>query len=448
MKIFDTWAVAKADILLPVEGLDLTRWSVIACDQYTSEPEYWARVAAFVGSAPSTYYLIYPEVYLNAPDKEIRIKNIKTKMQEYLSTGIFRQMEGIIYVERETAHGWRKGLLLAVDLEKYDYRSQAKSLIRATEGTILERIPPRVQIREGAELELPHIMMLVDDSANLFIGPASDHRSDFPCLYDFDLMFDSGHLRGYLIDQPKVEEEILTGLGQLADQKKFCQRYNLPPETPLLLFAVGDGNHSLATAKTIWEKTKAACSNPAELKNSPLRYALVEIVNLHDEALVFEPIHRILFEVKDSPAFEGELKTFFQQQVEIRPQPSYEELKKTVNNRGKNEQVAGLLSNQGFKSIKFLKPSTNLTVGTIQTFLDKFLSDRKARNLDYVHGDDSLWQLVRKGDNNVGIYLPAMDKNELFPTVILDGALPRKTFSMGEAWEKRFYLEGRKLTSR
>ena len=448
MKIFDSLGVAKADILLPVESLDLNRWSVIACDQFTSQPEYWDRVAALVGSAPSTFHLIYPEVYLNAPDKETRIKNIKSKMREYLSTGVFNQLEGIIYVERETAHGWRKGLLFAVDLEKYDYRPQAKSLIRATEGTILERIPPRVQIREGAELELPHIMMLVDDPENSFIGPASEHRQDFPLLYDFDLMFDSGRLRGFLINQPNVEEEILAGLSQLADQKKFCQRYNLLPETPLLLYAVGDGNHSLATAKTIWEKTKAASANPEELKNSPLRYALVEIVNLHDESLVFEPIHRILFEVKNLLALEDELRAFFQQEVEILSHPSYEDLKRTINNKKKNEQIAGLILNQGFKSIKFLKPSTNLTVGTIQAFLDKFLNDGKAQNLDYVHGDDSLLQLVRKSENNAGIYLPALDKNQLFPTVILDGALPRKTFSMGEAWEKRFYLEGRKLINR
>ncbi|MDD8020387.1 MAG: DUF1015 domain-containing protein [Acidobacteriota bacterium] len=448
MKIFDSLGLAKADILFPVNSLDLKRWAVIACDQFTSEPEYWERVAGLVGSAPSTFHLIYPEVYLNAPDKESRIKNIKSKMKEYLTGGIFNQAEGIVYVERETAHGWRKGLLLAVDLEKYDYRSQANTLIRATEGTILERIPPRVQIREGASLELPHIMMLIDDPENMVIGPASEHKKDFLPLYDFELMFDSGRIRGYLITRSKAEDEVLSGLSNLADQKKFCQRYNLSPEIPLLLFAVGDGNHSLATAKTIWEKTKAASSNPEELNNSPLRYALVEIVNLHDESLAFEPIHRILFDVKKPLALEDELKAFFRQQIEIRPERSYEDLQRTINNKKKNEQVAGLVSNHGFKSIRFLKPSTNLTAGTIQPFLDKYLSDKKAQSLDYVHGNNSLWQLVKKSENNTGIYLPALDKNHLFPTVILDGALPRKTFSMGEAWEKRFYLEGRKLTNR
>jgi hypothetical protein len=273
MKMFDSLGVAKADILLPVDSLDLKRWSVIACDQFTSEPEYWERVASLVGSAPSTFHLIYPEVYLNSPDRDLRIKKIKGQMTEYLSAGIFRQVEGIIYVERETAHGWRKGLLFAVDLEKYDFRPQAKSLIRATEGTILERIPPRVQIREGADLELPHIMMLIDDPENAIIGPASQHKQDFTPLYDFELMFGSGRLRGYLINKPKVEEQILAGLSELADQKKFSERYKVSPGTPLLLFAVGDGNHSLATAKTIWEKAKAASQNLEELNHSPLRYA-------------------------------------------------------------------------------------------------------------------------------------------------------------------------------
>jgi len=232
MKVFESLGVAKADILLPVENLDLKRWSVIACDQFTSEPEYWERVAALVGSAPSTFHLIYPEVYLNAPDKEVRIKKIKSQMSEYLSAGIFRQAEGIIYVERETAHGWRKGLLLAVDLEKYDFRPQAKSLIRATEGTILERIPPRVQIREGAELELPHIMMLIDDPENAVLGPASQHKQNFMPLYDFELMFGSGRLRGYLINQPKVEEEIFAGLTELADQKTSARDIRFLPRLP------------------------------------------------------------------------------------------------------------------------------------------------------------------------------------------------------------------------
>jgi hypothetical protein len=445
MKIFDSLAISIPEILLPAKGIDLTKWPVIACDQYTSEPEYWEKVEAFVGQAPSTLHLIYPEVYLNTPDKEARIARIQAKMKEYLSQGIFQSVEGMLYVERETAHGWRKGLLLGVDLDKYDYNPKASSLIRATEGTILERIPPRVKIREGAALEVPHIMILVDDADNSVLGPATDHREKLRKLYDFDLMFNSGHIRGYLVNRPEVEKMILSGLEKLADQEKFLEKYSLPEGTPLLLFAMGDGNHSLATAKTIWEKTKASVKNPAAWKNSPLRYALVEVVNLHDQSLVFEPIHRALFEVKNPDNFIKDLKQFFADAVEIREHRSFEELKDEINSKKKFDQVTGIVLRSGFKSVRFLKPTYNLTVGTVQNFLDDYFKKQAAAGIDYVHGDDSLFNLVQKKDNNIGLYLPAMDKNELFPTVILDGALPRKTFSMGEAWEKRFYLEARKL---
>lgn len=445
MKFYESLAIAIPDILLPREDLDLTRWAVIACDQYTSEPEYWEKVEEFVGQAPSTLRMIYPEVYLNAPDKEERIARIQATMKDYLTRGLFRQVSGLVYVERETAHGWRKGLLLAVDLEKYDYNPKASSLIRATEGTILERIPPRVKIREGASLEFPHIMILIDDRKNLVIGPATDHRKEFPVLYDFDLMFNSGRLKGYLIQNPEVERMIIQGLERLADPADFLEKYHLPEGTPLLLFAMGDGNHSLATAKAIWEKAKAQARNETELLNSPLRYALVEIVNLHDESLVFEPIHRVVFGVRKPEEFEQDLINYFGGQVKIKPQASYEAMKEEVNRHRGDEQVAGLVTYKTFATVHFQRPVSNLTVGTMQKFLDDFLKGKKAEELDYVHGDESVLSLARKKDDNLGIYLPAMDKSELFPTVILDGALPRKTFSMGEAWEKRFYLEGRKL---
>ncbi|MGB9893380.1 MAG: DUF1015 domain-containing protein, partial [Candidatus Saccharicenans sp.] len=246
MKVFDSLAVGIPDVLLPSEGIDFRKWAVIACDQYTSEPEYWQKVEALVGNSPSTLHLIYPEVYLNAPDKEVRIVRIQATMMDYLQKGIFKPFSGLIYVERETAHGWRKGLLLCLDLDNYDYHPGASSLIRSTEGTILERIPPRVKIREGAALEVPHIMILIDDGENLVIGPAADHKKELKKLYDFDLMFDSGHLRGFLVDRPEIEKMIMAGLFRLADQKEFQKRYNLPEDTSLLLFAVGDGNHSLA----------------------------------------------------------------------------------------------------------------------------------------------------------------------------------------------------------
>ncbi|MGB9906595.1 MAG: DUF1015 domain-containing protein [Candidatus Saccharicenans sp.] len=445
MKIYESLGMAIPEVLLPREEVDLQKWAVIACDQYTSEPEYWHRVEELVGDSPSTLHLIYPEVYLNAPDKDQRIARIQATMKDYLKRELFRPLSGMVYVERQTAHGWRRGLLFCLDLEAYDYNPRACSLIRATEGTILERIPPRVKIREGAVLEVPHIMILIDDPANLTIGPATDHSRELQKLYDFELMFEAGRVRGFLVNEPRVEKMILNGLNRLASQREFEKRYNLPEGTPLLLFAVGDGNHSLATAKTIWEKTKAAANRPEELENSPLRYALVEVVNLHDDSLVFEPIHRVLFEVKNPEDLERELGHFFGGRVEFGEHGNFEQLKAVVNARKEKEQIAGLIRQESFQSIRFLKPAHNLTVGSLQSFLDDYLKKKAASGLDYVHGDESLLHLSRKNPGNLGFYLPAMDKSQLFPTVILDGALPRKTFSMGEAWEKRFYLEARKL---
>jgi len=446
MRIYDSLAIGTPEILLPAEGIELRRWAVIACDQYTSEPEYWEKVEAFVGKFPSALNLIFPEVYLNAPDKESRIARIQAKMKEYLSQGIFYRVEGMIYVERETAHGWRKGLLFCVDLENYDFNPKATTLVRSTESTILERIPPRREIREGAPLEIPHIMILIDDPSNSVIGPATDKKDTLKKLYDFDLMFDSGRLQGYLVNQPDVERMIISGLEKLADRKKFQEKYGLLQGTPLLLFAMGDGNHSLATAKTIWEKAKASFKNTEALKSSPLRYALVEVVNLHDESLVFEPIHRLLFEVKNPDFLEKDLRLFFSDKAEIKEHRSFEELKQVVNTKKKADQVAGIVLKNSFKSVRFLKPAYNLTVATVQNFLDDYLKKGAASGIDYVHGDESLLNLTRKKEDNAGIYLPAMDKNELFPTVIRDGILPRKTFSMGEAWEKRFYLEARRIS--
>lgn len=446
MKVYDTLSMAIPDVLLPVKEIDLHRWAVIACDQYTSEPEYWQKVEELVGQAPSTLHLIFPEVYLNSPDTETRIARIQAAMKDYLNRGLFQEMSGMIYVERETAHGWRRGLLFCLDLEAYDYNPQASSLIRATESTIIERIPPRVKIRQGAVLEVPHIMILIDDPGNLTIGPASDHFQELQKLYDFELMFDSGRLRGFLVNQPTVEKMIIDGLSRLANPQEFQRKYELPDGTPLLLFAVGDGNHSLATAKTIWEKTKAGSSRPEFLKSSPLRFALVEVVNLHDEALVFEPIHRVLFEVSRPDRIQPEIREFFRDQVEFKEHRNYEELKAAVKARKEREQICGLIREHSFVSVRFLKPGHQLTVGSLQCFLDDYLKKKKAGSLDYVHGDESLLNLSQKSSANLGFYLPAMEKEQLFPTVILDGALPRKTFSMGEAWEKRFYLEARKLT--
>ena len=300
MRTYESIHLGLPKILLPGPGLDLRRWAVIACDQYTSEPEYWNRVTEIVGDAPSTLNLIYPEVYLNEKDPDARIARIRKNMKDYIDEGLFMKTEGFVYVERQTEDHTRKGLIACLDLETYDYHTGSTSLIRATEGTILERIPPRVRIREGAPLELPHIMVLIDDPENRVIGPLAENKSRLGKLYDFELMMDSGRLVGYRIDDPTLERGVLDALQALADPASFAGRYGLKPGTPVLLYAMGDGNHSLATAKSIWEKTKEAAADKTAVLASPLRHALVELVNLHDDALNFAPIHRIIFEDRKS----------------------------------------------------------------------------------------------------------------------------------------------------
>ncbi len=277
---------------LPKDGTDLTRWAVIACDQFTSQPEYWQEVEKFVEASPSTFNLVLPEVYLDKPGEEERVENIHSAMQDYLKKGILQSREGLIYVER-TAHGkTRKGILLCLDLERYDFTKGSTSLIRATEGTIVERLPPRMKIRRGAALELPHILVLIDDPLQTVIEPLDEVKEELEKLYDFELMLGSGHLTAYAIDENR-EAQIIGALRELAHPQVFAQKYGVEEKEPVLLFAMGDGNHSLATAKAVWEELK-----PQVGMDHPARYALVEIENVHDQGLEFEPIHRVLFGLK------------------------------------------------------------------------------------------------------------------------------------------------------
>lgn len=444
MRTFKPVSLGIPEILLPRKGADLTRWAVIACDQYTSEPEYWQKVSDFVGQAPSTLNLIYPEVYLGEKNPEARIARIRKYMKLYLDQNLFEESEGFIYVERKTGERVRKGLMVCLDLEDYDFHKGSKSLIRATEGTILERIPPRVKIREGALLEVPHIMVLIDDPKNSVLGPLTKNKHRLKKLYDFELMMDSGHLAGYRVEESGLENGIIRSLSSLADPKYFSKKYSLSPANPVLLYAMGDGNHSLATAKTIWEKTKEKAARRSEIMNSRLRYALVELVNLHDEALVFEPIHRVLFEVSQGRDPVKDMAQFYQKRCHFYPCGNIEEMKAAVDSSKEGLQTIGVVTANGFGFIEIANPEFNLPVGTLQNFLDAFLKDNGARQIDYLHGTESFVQLAAK-PQNTGFYLPAMRKQDLFKTVILEGTLPRKTFSMGEAWEKRFYLEARKL---
>ncbi len=437
MKIISDIGVQIPQVYLPKPGTDLKKWAVIACDQFTSEPEYWHRVEQIVGDAPSTLNLTFPEVYLEKPGAEQRIQNIQAAMRKYLDAGILQPHDGLIYVERTVAGKTRKGIILALDLEHYDYAKGSSSLIRATEGTIVERLPPRMKIREGAALELPHILVLIDDPNRTVIEPLAEAKSKLEKLYDFDLMLDSGHLAGYAVDQDS-ENKIVAALRDLAKPEVFAKKYGIGKDKPVLLFAMGDGNHSLATAKAIWEKIK-----PQVGMDHPARYALVEIENVHDEGLEFEPIHRVLFGLKKD-LFAALQKTFGTN-FSYKEVADAAEMVKAVDSASGQKQAVGLVGGgKKFGVIEIANPSSNLPVGTIQSFLDQYMKDGGAEKIDYVHGQDVV---VRLGSqpNNAGFYLSGMHKSDLFKTVILDGALPRKTFSMGEAREKRFYMEARKI---
>lgn len=414
---------SKAKILLPKKGLDMSKWSVVACDQYTSEPQYWADAAEYVGDSPSMLNLILPEVYLESDGVEERIEKICRTMDDYIKEGILTESApAYIYTERTLANGKvRKGLIGAVDLERYDYNKGSKSAVRATEGTILERIPPRVRVRENASLESPHIMILIDDDKCGIIEPLADRAGEFDVAYDFTLMQDSGSLKGYFLSE-SAGEEVENMLDRLCDIDTFNAKYGTAEEYPLA-YAVGDGNHSLATAKACWEQLKA---NGADVERHPARYALAEIVNLHDTSLEFEPIHRVVFDI-DTAAFEKFLKS------------------RGAEDCAKDDcgQVFELITGGKSKFMKITEPTANITVGSVQNIIDAYLKENKG-TVDYIHGDDVVRSFAAK-EGNAGILFDVMDKGELFKTVIFDGALPRKTFSMGHAADKRFYTECRKI---
>jgi hypothetical protein len=425
-------------VYLPKPGTDLTRWAVIACDQFTSEPDYWEKVESIVGDAPSTLNITLPEIFIDRPDASSRITNIQSTMRRYLDVGILQPFEGMIYVERSVDGKNRKGIIAALDLERYDYSEKSTSLIRATEGTIIDRLPPRMKIRENALLELPHILVLIDDPHHTVIEPISAAKSRLEKVYDFDLMFDSGHLCGYGINQSEMENNLLFALRDLARPENFSSKYDVNIDTPVLLYAMGDGNHSLATAKAIWENIK-----PVVGMDHPARYALVEIENVHDEGLAFEPIHRLLFGLKKD--FFASINSIWGNNCSYIPLDTADEMITHVDaGDSQNQRVGVVGGGNKFGMLEFAEPTSNLAVGTLQPFLDIFLNDGGADKIDYVHGADVTLRLGDQ-DGNLGFYLPGMQKGDLFKTVILDGALPRKTFSMGEAHEKRFYMESRKI---
>lgn len=387
---------SAADILLPKENFE--NWATIACDQYTSEPEYWDAAAKAAGDKPSALKVVLPEVYLSA-DNSNRIDNINKNMQAYLDNEVFNEYpDSLIYVERIQSDGkLRRGIIGKIDLESYDYHSGTNAEIRATEQTVISRIPPRVEIRKNAPLELPHVMLLFDDIKDTVFSYLDSNKGSFEKAYDFTLMCNAGSIKGYILNE-EAKRFVLEQFDLLKQQNDG------------FLFCVGDGNHSLATAKECYNQ------NPTE----KARYALVEVVNIHDKALQFEPIYRVVFGVE--------------------PEAVIDEFIKTV---GEGTQEFTCVYGDTLKEIA-VNPTAKLAVGTLQTFLDDFLKNHPEAEIDYIHGEDSLKKLASR-KNALGFLFDGMQKSELFPAVNADGSLPRKTFSMGHADDKRFYIEARKI---
>lgn len=412
----------RGNILLP-KNTDMTKWSVVACDQYTSEPEYWNDVEKIVGDAPSTLKLTLPEIYLEDENISERIAKINSNMKALLDEDFFNEYkDSMIYLERTQSDGKiREGLIGVVDLEAYSYEKGAETPIRATEKTVIERIPPRVKIRENAPLELPHIMILIDDDKKQIIENLKNKVSEDDTVYGFDLMKNGGHVKGYLLNEETMDE-VDKGLKELADKEVFAKKYDVNNKE-VLLFAMGDGNHSLATAKACYEKLKEIMSEE-EYLNNPARYALVELVNLHSPALEFEAINRVIFNTNPEKLLNS-LKEYYQ-----------------INKDGNGQKIE-VITNDVDEKWYIENPKSNIAVGSIQIFLDEYLKNNEGK-IDYIHGEETTKNLAKQS-GNVGFIFEAMPKNELFKTVILDGSLPRKTFSMGHSYDKRYYLESRKI---
>jgi len=448
--LFKDLGFYPADILLPAEA-NMEKWSVVACDQFTSQPEYWAEAEEIVGDEPSTLRVILPEVKLGNDGVDAEIKTINDNMGKYLEAGVFKTLdESLIYIERTQSDGKiRHGLVGMVDLEQYDFTPGSGALIRATEGTVLSRIPPRVKVRENAPIELPHVMLLIDDPDRTVIEPLTAAvESGCSCmekLYDFDLMLGGGHIRGFKVGAEKIEG-IAAALNGLKSAEAMDKKYGMRDSAPLL-FAVGDGNHSLATAKQCYENLKKVTPE-SEWADLPARYALVEVVNNHDDALKFEPIHRTLFGVDA----EDVIQAFMNAHPGCVRIAQLSALTASEDEILKKAGVAEDVSNAQIITYHFAsetgvlvvpKPTKQLAVGTLQAYLDEYLSGKDAE-IDYVHGDDVVMELGGR-EGNLSFLLPAMGKEQLFKTVMADGVLPRKTFSMGHAQDKRYYTEARKI---
>lgn len=427
-------------VLLPHPKLALDQWAVIACDQYTAQPEYWETVKHQTKGVPSTLNLVFPEAYLDQPDQAERTRRINQTMHQYLAdNALVEQQPGFVLVDRQTPHATsRLGLLVALDLEHFDYHAGAQTLIRSTEGTVIERLPPRIKVRHEAPLELPHIIVLIDDPQHTVIEPLAE--LDLDPLYDTPLMLGGGRVRGWHVDQQHLLDQVANALTQLTEQTTADN------ESPML-YAMGDGNHSFATAKAVWEAIKQSTDTPETIQHHPARHALVELVNVHNKGLQFEPIHRLILDT-DPNTLLSYMEQFYRHQEAHFSFQTYNDQASWQQARTALNPVQGyhlpFISSQHRGILSITQSSYSLEITALQTCLDSYAKDHSDVRLDYIHGDAALERLSAQ-PNTLGIYTHAIDKHALFPTVKQDGALPAKTFSLGEAEEKRYYLESRRI---
>lgn len=409
-----------ADLLLPdFSRVDGARYAVVACDQYTSEPEVWHETERIVGDAPSALRMILPEVWLG--ERTARTPKIHAAMREYRKSVLVSHPDTLIYLRRECGDGGavREGLICAIDLEDYDYRSGTRSPIRPTEGTVTDRIPPRLDVRRGAPLELPHVMLLFDNPTSPIFPICEQATRGTAPLYDIQLMQGGGRAVGYAVPAA-ARERLFAAIEAHEDAAR-----DRCPDAPLL-YAVGDGNHSLATAKAYYEELKSLLGEAAA--QHPARYALIELCSLSSPAIQFRPIYRAVFGT-DPKELLGALRA---------------DADAPHDEKYPCQSITALLPDGSETKVTYAHGSHPLTVGSLQLFLDEYAKTHPDAVIDYIHGEDSLASIVRE-QGAVGFLFDGMEKDELFPAVSASGVLPRKTFSMGEAYDKRYYLEAREI---
>lgn len=404
--------VAVPEIMVPGPVTAPEKWAVIACDQFSSEPAYWEETRRLAGASPSTLNMIIPECYLEDGNRDVRVRAANSAMADYVQRGVLRTLSpGFVLVNRSTTNtSRRQGLVLALDLEFYDFSEGSRTLIRPTEGTIRDRLPPRMAVRRGALLDLPHILILIDDPSNS-VMQAAENAAAGQVVYDFDLMQGGGHVKGRHIPADSLGG-VAGALEKLASGSD-------------LLFAVGDGNHSLASAKEIWREKKAAGAP----ENHPSRYALVEVENIHDRGLHFHPIHRVLFNVDAM-----ELRNYLKDKLKFTDVSGADSGPLIMVIHDGTEITTGVPAAPG-----------RLVVEPLQAALDAYLENHPDAEIDYIHGEEAVKSIVAARENRLGLILPEMDKTAFFRRITGVGPYPRKTFSIGEAFEKRYYLEARKL---